>query len=841
VGKRVPDIVQLKPGPEDLRPLEELALDLRNCWNHSTDPLWSRIEPELWALTHNPWVVLQTASRTKLKALQEDRDFRNRVSELAESHRQTLKGPAWFQQTQSNSPLTCAAYFCMEFGLSEALPIYSGGLGNVAGDQLKAASDLGVPVIGIGLLYQQGYFRQIIEADGSQRALYPYNDPGQMPVAPVREKDGEWFRLTVHLPGHKLWLRAWQAQVGRVKLYLLDSNDPANPPAYRGITSELYGGGSELRLEQELVLGIGGWRFLREIGIRPEVCHLNEGHAAFAVLERAAGFVEESGQPFEVALTATRVGNLFTTHTPVAAGFDRFHPGLMARFLRRYAEDRLGVSLKDLLALGRERPDDLDEPFNMAYLAIRGSGAINGVSALHGVVSRKIFQNLFARPEGEVPVGHVTNGVHTPSWDSAAADTLWTQACGRERWRDTMKTVGTDISSVSDAALWELRAMNRSELVRYLRERLATELSARGAAEPQTAETIFDPNTLTLGFARRFAAYKRPNLLLHDPQRLVGILSSAQRPVQLVVAGKAHPADEGGQKMVQAWVRFVQRPEVRRHAVFLGDYDLMLAERLVQGADLWINTPRRPWEASGTSGMKVLVNGGLNLSELDGWWAEAYSPEVGWALGDRKEHGDDPAWDAAEAEALYDILEKQVIPAFYQRDQQGIPTEWVSRMRESMRRLTPRFSANRAVREYTENYYLPAAAACRGRTRDRGAVGLSVRSWQQALSQHWAGVRFGELQVETAAEEHLFHLQVYFGDLAPEAVRVELFANSIDGMDGPSWEMSRSKQMPGSVKGYIYDGEVEASRPASDYTPRVIPWHSAARIPLEDGHILWFR
>lgn len=843
-GETVPDLDRslLESGPEDLRPLVELALDLRNCWNHSTDPIWNRIEPELWALTHNPWVVLQTASRTKLKALKEEREFRERVSELAERQRQILTIPVWFQHTHSNSPLTCAAYFSMEFGLSEALPIYSGGLGNVAGDQLKAASDLGVPLIGVGLLYQQGYFRQIIESDGSQRALYPYNDPGQMPVTPVRDKDGEWFRLMVSLPGRKLWLRAWQAHVGRVKLYLLDSNDPANAPAYRGITSELYGGGSELRLAQELVLGIGGWRLLREIGIRPEVCHLNEGHAAFAVLERAAEFMEESGQPFAVALAATRVGNLFTTHTPVAAGFDRFAPSLMERFLKRYSENRLRVGLHDLLALGRAQPDDPNEPFNMAYLAVRGSGAINGVSALHGVVSRRIFQGLFQRwPEAEVPVGHVTNGVHTPTWDSAAADTLWTEACGRERWSDTMETVGTDIHGVSDAALWELRAKNRTELVRYVRERLSMELAARGAAEPKISQAIFDPNALTLGFARRFATYKRPNLLLHDPARLTSILTNAECPVQLVVAGKAHPADEAGQKMVQAWVHFVQRPEVRRHAVFLSDYDLMLAERLVQGADLWINTPRRPWEASGTSGMKVLVNGGLNLSELDGWWAEAYSPEVGWALGDREEHGDDPAWDAAEAEALYNILEQQVIPAFYQRDQNGIPTGWVSRMRESMARLTPRFSANRVVREYTENYYLPAAAAWQERTRDRGAVGRSIFGWQQDLARHWAGVRLGELQVETSGGKHLFQLQVYLGDLAPEAVRVELFANPIDGTDCSHWEMSRSFQMPGSVKGYIYHGAVAASRPSSDYTPRVIPSHPAARIPLEDRHILWFR
>jgi glycogen phosphorylase len=839
----VPDVSHLPAGSglEDFESLAELALDLRNCWDHVTDPLWSRIEPELWALTHNPWVVLQTASRTKLKSLQSDPEFRRRVQELVERQRKHQTSSAWFQDAHSNSPLTCVAYFSMEFGLSEALPIYSGGLGNVAGDQMKAAGDLGVPLVGVGLLYQQGYFRQVIEADGSQHALYPYNDPGQLPIRAVRDKDGEWFRLRVNLPGHSLWIRAWQAQVGRLKLYLLDSNDPANPPAFRGMTSELYGGASELRLVQELVLGIGGWRLLRGLGIKPEVCHLNEGHAAFAVLERALSFMEDNDQPFDVALAVTRAGNLFTTHTPVAAGFDRFSPSLMGRFLSTYAETRLKIDLPRLLALGRAAPDDPNEPFNMAYLAIRGSKAINGVSRLHGVVSRRIFQCLFPSwPEAEVPVGHVTNGVHTPTWDSPAADSLWTEACGRERWLGAMETIEEKVRHACDEALWELRAKNRLELVRYVRDYLAKELAARGA-QAQAAETVFDPNALTIGFARRFATYKRPNLLLHDSERLVHILTNPERPVQLVIAGKAHPQDEAGQAMVQAWVRFVERPEVRRHAVFLSDYDLAMAERLVQGADLWINTPRRPWEACGTSGMKVLVNGGLNLSELDGWWAEAYAPEVGWALGDRKEHGDDPAWDSIDAQALYKILEEQVIPEFYSRDPKGIPIQWVARMRESMARLTPYFSANRAVREYTEKYYLPAAAAYRERTANHGAVGVSILGWHRALARHWADVRFGELQVESSAEKHLFRIQVYLGDLPPEAVGVELYADPAQLGGQSRWEMARETAMPGSLKGYIYSAQVPASRPAADYTPRVIPRHPAAAIPLEADHILWFR
>ncbi len=818
-----------------------MALDLRHCWDHRTDPIWSRIEPELWALTHNPWVVLQTASRAKIAALHGDPDFRKQVQELAEEDERYLKSPAWFQHAHAGAPLTCVAYFSMEFGLSEALPIYSGGLGNVAGDQLKAAADLGVPIVAVGLLYQQGYFRQIIDADGSQRALYPYNDPGQMPVTAVRDKEGEWLRLSVGLPGQKLWLRAWQAQVGRLKLYLLDSNDPANAPAYRGITSELYGGGAELRLAQELVLGIGGWRLLRALGIQAEVCHMNEGHAAFAVLERAGSFMEDFGQPFDAALAVTRAGNLFTTHTPVEAGFDRFAPSLIADYVARYAQERCRLDLPGLLALGRLHPGDPNEPFNMAYLAIRGSGAINGVSRLHGAVSRRLFAPLFAGwSESEVPVGHVTNGVHTPSWDSAAADALWTNACGRERWRGVMETVGDDIRRVSDEALWELRARNRLELVRFVRERLAVAFATCGG-NPEAAQTIFDPNTLTLGFARRFTSYKRPNLLLHDPERLVRILTDPKRPVQLVIAGKAHPDDHPGQAMVQAWVRFVQRPEVRRHAVFLSDYDLVLAERLVQGADVWINTPRRPWEACGTSGMKVLVNGGLNLSELDGWWAEAYSPEVGWALGNGQEHGEDPAWDAAEAQSLYEILEKEVVPAFYNRGENGIAAGWTARMRESMARLTPRFSANRTVREYTENYYLPAAAALRHRARDNGAAGVSLHRWQQTIAQHWASVHFGELRIESSPEKHSFHLQVYLGELDAEAVRVEIYSEPSGDNPPGRFEMLRTSQLTGPVKGYLYSVEVPASRPASDYTPRIIAWHPDVRIPLEEAHILWYR
>jgi len=625
--------------------LVELALNLHWSWNHAADELWEELDKGLWATTQNPWVILRTVSREKVKAALGTPEFRQKLDSLLRKNRDSYRADAWFQHRHPGAGLTAVAYFSMEFMLSEALPIYSGGLGNVAGDQMKAASELGVPVVGVGLLYGQGYFRQDFDAEGRQQALYPVNDPGQLPIRPLRQPNGEWLRLQIQLPGSRIWLRCWEVSVGRAKLYLLDTNDFANSAAHRGITSELYGGDAEMRLKQEIVLGIGGWRLLRALGLTPEVCHLNEGHAAFAVLERARYYMEDRKEPFDLAMNITRAGNLFTTHTAVSAGFDRFDPRLIRTYLTHYAVDELDVSVEDLLAMGRQNPEDNSEPFNMAYLAVRGSGQINGVSKLHGKVSREIFQALFPRwPREEVPIGSVTNGIHVPTWDSAEADALWTSACGAKRWRGD-RLVEDDIRQISDPQLWQLRAAGRKGLIERMRKRYQCQFAAEGA-DSSTAAGIFDEKVLTLGFARRFATYKRPNLLLQNTERLVRLLSNPRCPVQLILAGKAHPQDLPGQELIRQWKDFIKRPEVEGRVVFLNDYDMMLAQELVQGIDLWINTPRRPWEACGTSGMKVLVNGGLNLSELDGWWAEAYSPQVGWAIGDGQEHGDDPAWDA---------------------------------------------------------------------------------------------------------------------------------------------------------------------------------------------------
>ncbi len=650
--------------------LAELAIDLRWSWNHTADILWQKIDPALWELTHNPWVVLQTASKEQLERLFADSTYRSKIDEMKQSKKEMDKAPAWFQQNHSQSPLSTIAYFSMEFMLSEALPIYSGGLGNVAGDQLKAASDLGVPVIGIGLLYQQGYFRQVIDQDGAQ---------------------------------------------------------------------------------QELLLGIGGWRLLSALGIKPQVCHLNEGHAAFAVLERALDFMKETGHPFEVALAVTRAGNLFTTHTAVPAGFDWFSPFLIEQYLGGYAQKKLGISLSDLMALGRQNPTDTSEKFNMAYLAIRGSGAINGVSRLHGKVSRHIL--------GE--------------------------------------------------------AIEASKL-------------------------MFDPNVLTLGFARRFATYKRPNLLLHDQQRLIRLLTNSKYPVQLIIAGKAHPADHEGQNLIREWIHFIRQAEVRSHVIFLGDYDLNLSEHLIQGVDVWINTPRRPWEACGTSGMKVLVNGGLNLSELDGWWAEAYTPEVGWAIGDGQEHGDDPAWDATEADSLYNLLEQNVIPEFYNRDKNNIPVAWVEKIRESMALLTPQFSVTRAVREYTEQHYIPAAKNYMERSANKGILGKQIVEWQQALAKNWNSIRFGDVNSRTEGDQHIFEAQVYVSDVDTNSIRVELFAEDLKDGTPEKHEMKYIRKLPYAARGHVYGIQLDATRPASEYTVRLIPKHPGVSVPLETTQIMGF-
>lgn len=826
--------------PPPLQGIARLAMNLRWVWNHATDRVWEALAPEVWHQTGNPVLVIQNTARSRFEELARNREFVERVQHLDQGLSEYLARPSWFQQTPASERGLRIAYFSMEYGLTEALPLYSGGLGVLAGDHLKTASDLGVPVTAVGLFYRQGYFRQMLDAAGKQVEIYAINARESLPVQPVLDDEGMPLRVTLELPGRTLRLRVWRTAVGRVDLYLIDSDDPLNTPFDRGITAQLYGGNVEQRLLQEISLGIGGWRALVALGIEPDVCHLNEGHAALATIERARQFVHAQDTDFFTALWATRAGNVFTTHTPVAAAFDTYPRALLENYAPAYARS-CGLTPAQLMGLGRSQPHDVDEPFNMAYLAARTCARVNGVSELHGRVSRRIFAPLYPRwPEAEVPVAHVTNAVHVPSWDSPWADRLWTEACGKERWLGDPECLGAAVDQLTDAQIWDFRAMERRDLVDYARRRLQRQLSQRGHSDEviAAARHALDPNVLTLGFARRFTGYKRPAMLLSQAERLVRLLADAGRPVQLIIAGKAHPQDEPGHEFVRLWAQFVRNDAVRSRAVFLEDYDMALAERLVQGVDVWINTPRRPWEASGTSGMKVLVNGGLNLSELDGWWAEAYSPEVGWAIGDGREH-DELAWDDAETTQLFDLLERDVVPEFYARDPEGIPRAWVARIRRSLARLTPRFSSNRMLAEYLERLYLPAAEAYGLRSGEHMKNARELSAWYRHLRRRWQEIHWGNVDQAPEGDSLVVRAQVYLGEIDADAVRVQLYSDAGPAGTPECIEMQRDHALSGAAGGYLYVAHLARDRAACRYTPRVVAHDPRARIPAEANFIRW--
>lgn len=834
-----------RPLPDPLCVLRELALDLHWSWNHDSDQLWRQINEDIWTRTQNPVDVLNLTSDERLHALANDMDFVGQLNALIEARHTYLNEPSWYQRQYPQAPIEGIAYLSMEFGLCDALPLYAGGLGMLAGDYLKTASDLGVPLIGVGLFYQEGYFHQSFNDDGRQQETYLFNDPGSLPLKPLRAEDGSWLHIDTEFLCRRVRFRVWQVQVGRVTLYLLDSNDPRNRAADRSITSKLYGGSTELRLVQEIALGICGWRLVEELGLHRYVCHLNEGHAAFATLERIRCYRQRHHCSFDEALWATRGGNLFTTHTPVEAGFDRYPPQLLRRYIAEFAH-HLDVSLEQLMALGRAQPDNDQEPFNMAYLATNTCAYSNGVSELHGRVSQRIFQSLFPRwPEREVPVGHVTNGVHVPTWDSDRVDGEWERLFGKNRWRQDLAEMSpTLFDQLEDKRLWHMAGQDRARLVDYARVRLSHQWRREAGPGQCTvyAERPLDPNLLTIGFARRFAQYKRPALLLSDPERLARLLNHARHPVQLLIAGKAHPADDWGKNALQTWHHFAQRADVRHRVVLLEDYDIELAQHLIQGVDLWLNTPRRPWEASGTSGMKTLVNGGLNLSILDGWWAEAYQPGLGWALGQGEEHRGEKQseeQDARDAEQLYQLLEQEIAPLFYQRDKDNLPREWLKRMRASMAQLTPQFSCNRMIHDYIERYYLQAGQSIRARQAGQGELARELYQWQETLRQHWHEIHIGDLQFEAAGEHQEVSVNIYLGGIGPEAVRVQLIADPRPHHDAITLDLELSHPLEGSTHAYRYQGRIPTTRAPEDFTPRVIAHHPDAHLPAENRLIAW--
>ncbi|HPW55524.1 MAG: alpha-glucan family phosphorylase [Thermoanaerobaculaceae bacterium] len=770
--------------PRRLAGLRDMAFNFMWSWNEEMRALFVRLDRELWERTYqNPVLTLGTIAQERLDELAEDEGFLANYDRTYAHFTSYMSETSWWHRRYKEKPLI--AYFSAEFGLAECLPIYSGGLGVLAGHHLKSASDLGVPLVGVGLLYQQGYFRQYLTADGWQQERYQDNDFYNLPVTPLRDQEEREILVEVRLAGQTVKVKVWRADVGRVPLLLLDTNIPDNRPDLQDITDQLYGGDQENRIRQEYVLGIGGLRALRAAGFDPAVCHMNEGHSAFLSLERIRTLMREHQVSFAEALEAVRAGSVFTTHTPVPAGFDIFPPEMVERYFAEYVHE-VGITAAQLLALGR---GDGDAGFNMAVLALRTTAFANGVSRLHGEVSRELFHRFMPNlPVHEVPIGHVTNGAHTRSCVSKEMGGLFDRYLGPDWWRHPgLAETWAGVDQIPDEELWATHERRRERLVAFSRQRLSRQMEQRGASrrDLERARGVLDTRTLTIGFARRFATYKRAALLFTDPERLKKILLNPERPVQIIFAGKAHPKDNEGKEVLKRVVSFCQNEELRRHLVFLEDYDLVVARYLVQGVDVWLNTPRRPMEASGTSGMKVLPNGGLNLSIPDGWWEEAYQPEVGWVIGQGEEYEDYGDQDQVESNAVYKLLEDDITPLFYARAIDGLPRAWIARMKKSMRLLTPAFSTNRMIWEYAERYYLPASRHFARLAADGMAKTRAVAIWLQRVRAAWGEVQIEEVEAvsphaQCAATGFDIHAVVHLGPLATSDVAVEIYYGPLD-------------------------------------------------------------
>ncbi|MFB7247628.1 DUF3417 domain-containing protein [Streptomyces populi] len=841
--------------PEALHPLSDLARNLRWSWHAETRDLFRSVDPERWAACGgDPVRLLGSVPAGRLAELTQDSGFLRRLAAVRDDLREYVSGDRWYQEQTSDLP-TAIAYFSPEFGITAALPQYSGGLGILAGDHLKAASDLGAPLIGVGLLYRHGYFRQSLSREGWQQEHYPVLDPNELPVVPLGEDDGTPAQVSLALPGGRaLRARIWLAQVGRVPLLMLDSDVEENGAGERGVTDRLYGGGSEHRLLQEMLLGIGGVRAVRTYcrltgHPAPEVFHTNEGHAGFLGLERIAELTDE-GLDFEAALEAVRAGTVFTTHTPVPAGIDRFDREVVARHFGVDAElPRIDVGR--VLALGMETyPGGEPNLFNMAVMGLRLGQRANGVSLLHGQVSREMFSGLWPGfdPE-EVPITSVTNGVHAPTWVAPEVFRLGARQVGEQRTEDALTVGGSErwdaVAEIADQEIWDLRRVLREQLVLEVRDRLRASWRQRGAgtAELGWIDGVLDPDVLTIGFARRVPSYKRLTLMLRDRDRLMDLLLHPERPVQIVVAGKAHPADDGGKRLIQELVRFADDPRVRHRIVFLPDYGMGMAQKLYPGCDIWLNNPLRPLEACGTSGMKAALNGCLNLSVLDGWWDEWFQPDFGWAIPTADGTAtDEDRRDELEAGALYDLLERRVAPRFYERGQEGLPDRWIEMVRRTLTHLGPKVLAGRMVREYVERLYAPAAQAHRALT---APAARELAAWKSRVRAAWPRVTVDHVEASSAtATAELgttlsLRVRVGLGDLAPDDVEVQAVAGRVDGDDriaDATCVPLKPVNGPDLEGRWSYEGPLSLDRTGSfGYTVRILPSHRLLASGAEMG------
>jgi len=838
--------------PEPLKPIRELAYNLWWTWNPEAFELLRRMDLDLWReLRHNPVAMLARMRQERLERLAGDAAFLASVQRVSQQLESYFRQPTWFQKHFKEQDVGTIAYFSAEFGLHECLPIYSGGLGTLAGDHLKSASDLGIPLVGVGLLYRQGYFHQYLTQDGYQFEDYPDLDFSLLPVLPVRDKDHQPVTIKVDVGGHEVEAQLWKCVAGRVTLYLLDTNLMSNRPEDREITARLYGGDQEMRIRQEIMLGIGGVRALRAMGIRPTVCHMNEGHSAFLAIERVHQLMKDNELSFNEAREAVATSTVFTTHTPVPAGIDTFPASLVTRYLSSYCK-KLSIREPQLLELGRINAADVNEPFSMAVLALRLSYLSNGVSQIHGEVSRKMFSAVYPGvPVNEVPITSITNGIHTRSWLSSEVAHLFDQYLGPEWTEYTEDESAWDrVHLIPDAELWRSHERLRERLVAFCRRRLKLQLIARGAppAEIDAADEALDPEALTLGFARRFATYKRATLLLYDMERLAAILANTERPVQLVLAGKAHPRDEAGKELIKKIVQFCKQSKLRNRIVFLEDYDMSIARSLVWGVDVWINTPIKLHEASGTSGMKVIPNGGLNMSVLDGWWPEAFDGDNGWAIGDRRIYGNQDYQDFLEANSLYDLLEKEVVPTFYERGPDGLPRRWIARMKASLQSCCPVFSTNRMVREYTEKLYLPAAERWQRFTAEQFKIARDVAAWRRQLLEHWNEVQIDEVRAElpevaVVGYQLPVEARVRLGTIDPSQVSVEIYYGPLDARGLIT--MGRSTPLAcegtdGAQDRYRYKGLIPCEYSGQcGYALRVVPHHHELVARYHVGLLRW--
>ena len=839
--------------PDNLMALWDLAYNFWFSWNHDITELFERIDYQLWKeCRQNPIKFLNLLSQDAIENLSRDEFFLDRLSKTRQSlekYRSATKSVFNFEGAGGEPVI---AYFSAEYGISLSLPIYSGGLGMLAGDHLKSASDLNLPLVAIGLCYQRGYFRQYLTGDSWQQERYPVNDFEELPLVQVKDNEGKPLVVELGLLDRRVKVHIWKALIGRIALYLLDTNLNENDPQDREISAQLYGGDWEMRLKQEIVLGIGGIRALETIGLNPRVIHMNEGHSAFAGLERINNFMREYDMSFEAATELVASSSVFTTHTPVPAGNDRFAPDLMQKYFEGYARE-LGLAFKVFLALGREDPRDDQELFTMTVLALRLSRFNNGVSQLHGNVARNMWKKVWPQyPVDDVPIAAITNGIHVPTWIAPDMAYLFDRYLG-SNWREDpdCQRIWKQSEAIPDAELWRTHERLRERLVDFVRERLKKQTLARGGRrhELQLAGEVLDPGALTIGFARRFATYKRANLVLSDAKRIIEIMGNKKHPVQFIFAGKAHPRDIEGKKIIQEIVQFCRQKGCRHHFVFIEDYDMEIAGYMLHGCDVWLNNPRRPLEACGTSGMKAMANGVLNFSVLDGWWDEAYTPDnrYGWSIGNGEEYEDQEYQNLVESHYLYNILERDIVPMFYNRTQGNMPVEWIRKMKNGLRDLSPVFSSHRMVEDYVEKTYLPAYHNFIKLEKNGFEQAKNLASWRMDLMTKWGEVKIRNVRASEgdslySGDELTVRAEVYVNGLSTNDIRVEIYSGAVDinGNFVNRNTVCMDKKESMGENWVVYEGRVRTIATGRfGYTVRILPHHPLLLDPHCLGLIHW--